>query len=163
MSNAKVTLHVTAEAETFEAAVAAIFARGFEVLAAMPVTKPEAEATPAPKAAPAAKKAAVKKSAKPAAPEQTTDAAEGNDWGDAPDNAAVEGEDIVVEEEAPAPVPTKLTLEDVRKHLDAFAKKHGLVTARTLMAEIAGGSKLVDIKPEKYASLIAALDKHANG
>lgn len=71
-------------------------------------------------------------------------------------NAVIEGDDVKTDGD------TSLTTADVRAALDAFRIKHGLVTARSIMVEVSGSSKLVDIPPTKYAELLAALQRHAN-
>jgi hypothetical protein len=98
-----------------------------------------------------------KKAAKPAPepepePEQT-DWVDDNEDKQPGENAAVEGGDVT----------TELTVEDVRAALEDFRKKHGLVTARQIMLEEGGSSKLVDIPAANYRKLIAALEKHAEG
>jgi hypothetical protein len=61
------------------------------------------------------------------------------------------------------PTAEEYTIETVRAALDAFKLKHGLVTARQIMVEAGGGSKLIDIPAENYGKLIAALNEHAAG
>ena len=78
-----------------------------------------------------------------------------DDFDDDDAQAVVEGAD------APTEDATKLTITDVRASLDAFRTAHGLVTARTIMQEVGGSSKLVEIDASKYATLLAALAKHA--
>lgn len=105
-------------------------------------------------------KPAKKKTTKGApAPEPET-VATAEQWEDFPaatenaatENAVIEGSDVP---------PDEVTTADVRAALDAFRVKHGLVTARTIMVEVGGSSKLVDINPSKYPALLAALTKFA--
>jgi len=90
--------------------------------------------------------------AAPAKPEPAAEPAD--DFGD--DDAAVKGVDAPAEESG-----NKLTIADVRAALDIFRTDHGLVTARMIMQEVGGSSKLVEIDASKYAPLLAALAKHA--
>jgi len=80
--------------------------------------------------------------------EEAKTAEEGNDF----DDAVVEGADV--------PSADKPTIVDVRAALDKFRTDHGLVTARTIMLEVGGSSKLVEIDAVKYAPLLAALARH---
>jgi len=74
------------------------------------------------------------------------------------DDAVEEGADA---QEVVEGTANKLTIVDVRAALDKFRTDHGLVTARTIMQEVGGSSKLVEIDASKYATLLAALAKHA--
>ena len=73
------------------------------------------------------------------------------------DDAVEEGADA---QEVVEGTANKLTIVDVRAALDKFRTDHGLVTARTIMQEVGGSSKLVEIDASKYATLLAALAKH---
>lgn len=81
--------------------------------------------------------------------EETAQAEEGDPW----DNEPEAKEEVKTKVTA-----SKYTMDDVRAALDACHKVCGLVTARAKMQEVGGSSKLVDIGPEKFGALIAALN-----
>ena len=91
----------------------------------------------------------------PAKPEPAAEPAAEDDFAD---DAVEEGADA---QEVVEGTANKLTITDVRAALDIFRTNHGLVTARTIMQEVGGSSKLVEIDASKYAPLLAALAKHA--
>jgi len=93
--------------------------------------------------------------AAPAKPEPAAEPAAEDDFAD---DAVEEGADA---QEVVEGTANKLTITDVRAALDKFRTDHGLVTARTIMQEVGGSSKLVEIDASKYATLLAALAKHA--
>ena len=110
---------------------------------------PPTEKKPSKKAAGPAVKAT------PAKPEPAAEPAAEDDFAD---DAVEEGADA---QEVVEGTANKLTIVDVRAALDKFRTDHGLVTARTIMQEVGGSSKLVEIDASKYATLLAALAKHA--
>jgi hypothetical protein len=61
------------------------------------------------------------------------------------------------------PTAEEYTIEAVKDALNEFKVKHGLVTARQIMVDAGGSSKLIDIPPANYGKLIAALNEHAAG
>jgi len=141
-----------------------IHEKGDDVASTANVAKPTEPASTKTKPA-AAKPAAAKPAAAAAKPADTADAdASGGDWAeDAASEVIVEGADAGKPAAAKINGDGKYSMQDVRAKLDVFRANHGLVTARQIMVEAGGSSKLVDIPAAKYGALIAALDKHTVG